>query len=50
VVDHLFMAGRRLNMGQPIKTLLPMNVTENVTQGFKFIREKIDASKKKKNR
>jgi len=50
VVDYLSMAGGRLNMGQPIKTLLPMNITENVTPGFKFMREKIDASKKKKNR
>jgi len=50
VVEHLFMTGGRLNMGQPIKTLLPMSITENVTPGFKFMREKIEASKKKKNR
>jgi len=50
IVEHLFMTGGRLNMGQPIKTLLPMSITENVTPGFKFMREKIDASKKKKTR
>jgi len=49
-VEHLFITGGRLNMGQPIKTLLPMSITENVTPGFKFMREKIDESKKKKTR
>lgn len=40
MVTHLFMTGGRLNMGQPIKTLLPMSITGNVTPGFKFMRKK----------
>jgi len=30
-----------------VKTLLPMGITENITPGFKFMREKIDESKKR---
>jgi len=47
VVEHLFMSGERLNMGQPVRTLLPMGLTEAITPGFKFVREKIDESRKK---
>ncbi|MBL7209371.1 MAG: hypothetical protein ISS52_04670 [Dehalococcoidia bacterium] len=49
VVEHLFLSGGRLNMGQPVRTLLPMGLTEAITPGFKFVREKIDESRKKEN-
>jgi hypothetical protein len=48
VVDHLLDTGGRLNMGRPVKTLLPQSITENITPGFKFIREKIEDEKQKK--
>jgi uncharacterized protein (DUF169 family) len=44
-VEHLFLSGGRLNMGQPVRTLLPTSITESLTPGFKFIKEKIDESR-----
>lgn len=46
-VENLIKTGGKLNMGIPVKTLLPMSITENITPGFKFMREKIDESKKR---
>ena len=43
----LFKTGGPLNMGQPARTLLPQSLTENITPGFKYMREKIDARSKK---
>lgn len=48
VMEHLFATGGLMNMGQPVRTLLSQSMTEDVTPGFKFMREKIDESKKKK--
>lgn len=42
VVDYLFKTGGRQNMGQPVKSLLAMGLSESITPGFKFLREKID--------
>ena len=47
VSANLFLTGGPLNMGQPVKTLLPQSLTENITPGFKFMQEKIDEYKKK---
>jgi uncharacterized protein (DUF169 family) len=47
VSNNLFLTGGRLNMGQPVKTLLPQSLTENVTPGFKFMQGKIDEYKNK---
>ena len=44
-VDNLFKSGGRLNLGSPVRTLLPMGLTENITPGFKYMREKIDQHK-----
>jgi hypothetical protein len=33
-------------MGHPVKTLLPMGLTEAITPGFAFLKEKVDESKK----
>ena len=41
VLENLFKTGGPLNMGQPVKTLLPMGLTESITPGFKFLKEKI---------
>ena len=48
VERDLFKTGGLLNMGQPAKILLPQSLTENITPGFKYMREKIDAQKGKK--
>ena len=49
VIEHLLVTGGRLNMGHPVKTLLPQSITESLTPGFKYLREKIDELKKKEN-
>lgn len=41
-VENLFKSGGRLNLGNPVKTLLAMGLTENITPGFKYMREKIE--------
>lgn len=43
--ENLFKAGREMNMGYPAKTLLPMDITEHITPGFQFLREKMDKTK-----
>jgi uncharacterized protein (DUF169 family) len=48
VVQNLLKTGGKLNLGNPVKTLLAMGLTESITPGFKYIREKIDASEKDK--
>ncbi len=45
VTENLFKSGGRQNMGQPVKTLLPMGLTESITPGFTFLREKLDKKK-----
>jgi len=46
VLENLFKAGGMLNMGYPVKSLIPLHLTENLTPGFKFLREKIENLKK----
>ncbi len=48
-VDNLFKSGGRLNLGNPVRTLLPTGITESITPGFKYMREKIDESKKRQS-
>lgn len=47
VMDRLFKTGGRQNVGQPVKTLLPMGLTESITPGFQFLKEKVDQGKGK---
>jgi hypothetical protein len=35
-------------MGQPARMLLPQSLSESITPGFKYMRGKIDAQKRKK--
>jgi uncharacterized protein (DUF169 family) len=42
VLDHLFKTGGRQGLGFPIRQLIPMGLTENLTPGFKYMREVID--------
>jgi uncharacterized protein (DUF169 family) len=46
VMQDLFKSGGRLNLGNPVRTLLPTGITENITPGFKYMREKIDEAQK----
>lgn len=45
VRDHLFKTGGPMNIGMPVKTLLPTNLDETITPGFGFLRSKIDEKK-----
>jgi hypothetical protein len=45
VVENLFKAGGFLNFGYPARTMLPMDITESITPGFKFLREKMGEKK-----
>jgi uncharacterized protein (DUF169 family) len=47
VNEDLFKTGGWMNMGQPVKALLPQSLTENITPGFKFMRDKIDEYRNK---
>ncbi len=42
VTENLFKSGGRLNMGQPVKPMLAMELTESITPGFAFLRKKVD--------
>ncbi len=42
VMEDLFKSGGRMNMGLPVRTLLPTGITESITPGFKYLRDKID--------
>ena len=46
VQANLFKTGGRLNMGIPVKTLLPRGTKAKLTPGFQFLRDRIDAAKK----
>jgi uncharacterized protein (DUF169 family) len=41
VMDNLFKSGGFMNMGYPFKSMIPMHLDENITPGFKFLRDKI---------
>lgn len=47
VVENLFATGGAMNMGQPVRTVFAQSLTEDITPGFRFMREKIEESKKK---
>jgi uncharacterized protein (DUF169 family) len=41
VVENLFKTGGEMNIGQPVKTLLPMGLDESITPGFAYLKSKI---------
>ena len=47
VLDNLFKSGGRLNIGQPMKPVLPNNITEHFTPGYAFMYDKIQKYKNK---
>ena len=42
VIDNLFKTGKRLNMGLPMRSVIPMDLNERLTPGFKYLRKKMD--------
>ena len=42
VLDNLFKTGGGQNIGCPLKTLMPIGLTESITPGFEFLRKKVD--------
>jgi uncharacterized protein (DUF169 family) len=41
VRENLFKTGGRMNMGYPVKPLLPSGLTESLTPGFAFLKSKV---------
>lgn len=44
VLENLFKTGGPMNLGQPIRSLLP-RLTESMTPGFSYLRKKLDEQK-----
>jgi uncharacterized protein (DUF169 family) len=42
VVENLFKSGGYMNIGQPVKNMLPMGLDESITPGFTFLKNKIN--------
>ena len=45
VMENLFKTGGFMNIGFPMKTMLPMDLNEELTPGFKYIWDKIVKNK-----
>ena len=45
VLECLFKSGGPMNMGQPQRAFLPTELTESVTPGFTFLRNRLDEKK-----
>lgn len=48
VKKRLFKTGGFMNIGYPLKSLIPMNITEKLTPGFEYMREIINKHFKEK--
>ena len=42
VLQNLFKTGGRQGLGLPVRQMIPLGLTENLTPGFKYMREVID--------
>jgi len=42
VLEDLFKTGGPMNIGMPFKTMIPINLTENITPGFAYLKEVVD--------
>ncbi len=45
VLENMFKTGGEMNSGFPLKSMVNMDLDENITPGFKFLREKFDEKK-----
>ena len=46
VLEDLFKTGGPMNIGMPFKTMIPTNLTENITPGFAYLQKVVDEKKK----
>ncbi len=42
LLENLFKSGGVMNMGYPARTLLPMDISERITPGFQFLRDRMN--------
>ncbi|TFF90303.1 MAG: hypothetical protein EU548_03690 [Promethearchaeota archaeon] len=42
LLQNLFKTGGKQGLGFPVKSMIPLNLTENLTPGFKYMKEIID--------
>ena len=45
LLENLFKTGGMLNIGQPSRQFMAMNLTESITPGFTYLREVVDGKK-----
>jgi uncharacterized protein (DUF169 family) len=45
VMPYLFKTGGKMNMGLPVKSLLPTGLIESITPGFQYLKSKLDLDK-----
>ena len=48
IMENLFKSGGLMNLGYPIKQILPLELDENTTPGFKYLWKKIEEMEEKK--
>jgi len=48
IMDNLFKSGGPMNIGYPMRQLLPLELDENITPGFKWVKEKMEEMEEKK--
>ena len=46
VAENLFKSGGEFNLGQPIRAILPTNLTENILPGWVYLKERIEERKR----
>lgn len=44
-MPYLFKTGGKMNMGVPVKSFLPMGLTESITPGFQYLKNRLDRDK-----
>jgi hypothetical protein len=44
-MPYLFKTGGKMNMGLPVKSFLPMGLTESITPGFQYLKDRLDRDK-----
>ncbi len=42
LINYLFVTGKRLNLGFPLKTIVATDLNERISPGFKYLQKKID--------
>jgi hypothetical protein len=50
VDENLFLTGGAMNVGQPPRTMMAMSLTEGITPGWPYLRERFETHKKDKGK